>query len=412
MPSLWLINQFANTPDLPGHTRHYDIAVGLNKRSWEVDVFASDFNLSERRFKRLKGIQLYLIENIFEIRWFWIRVFPYSKNDWKRSMNMLSFCIHIFITLFFKLQIEKPHNQKIDCILASSPQLPAAFICLLIAKLFKIPFVFEVRDLWPQVLIDQGGKSPKSLLVRLLAFMEKELYTNSNYVVVLASGSEPYVRRKGAKKVKWLPNGPNLNDFKLFQLPRENDGFNPGRPFRILYAGAHSDSNGLDNVIKAGLLLSKLPIQFIFIGDGPQKTTLIKQAAGLKNFKFLDPIPKSLMPENLANSDAILLSLKDVPVYKYGVSPNKLYDAYAIARPVITTVLGAVNSEVEMNNLGVTAPPGDPQSLAKSIEKLFKTPFKEREMMAMRARNLAENVYSREKVINSYDELLKEVIGK
>jgi glycosyltransferase involved in cell wall biosynthesis len=184
--------------------------------------------------------------------------------------------------------------------------------------------------------------------------------------------------------------------------------------FTVLYAGAHGDANALDNVIEAARLLEqdmKSSIRFVFVGDGPEKQALILQAEGLSNVHFENPVPKSQIPALMAKADAILLSLRDVPLFRYGVSPNKLYDAYALGRPVITTVAGAINEEVEEHRLGVTAVPGDPQALAIAIQNLASTPHNEREAMAHRARRLAETTYSRQRINARYDELLREVIA-
>ena len=107
----------------------------------------------------------------------------------------------------------------------------------------------------------------------------------------------------------------------------------------------------------------------------------------------------------------ILLSLKDVPLFRYGVSPNKLYDAYALGRPVITTVAGAINAEVEDYRLGETAPPGDPKALAAAIMRLMETPKSERQAMANRAIELAHSTYSRQRINSEYNALLRGVIA-
>jgi glycosyltransferase involved in cell wall biosynthesis len=109
----------------------------------------------------------------------------------------------------------------------------------------------------------------------------------------------------------------------------------------------------------------------------------------------------------MEEADAILVSLRDVPLFRYGVSPNKLYDAYSIGRPVVTTVAGSINSEVELHGLGVTAPPGDPLALARSIVQLAETPISERQNMARRGVSLAKSVYSRQRIISDYNTLLK-----
>ena len=141
-----------------------------------------------------------------------------------------------------------------------------------------------------------------------------------------------------------------------------------------------------------------------------KKQALIQLAAGLKNVVFSEPIPKTEMPARMEKIDAILLSLRDVPLFRYGVSPNKLYDAYAIGRPVITTVAGSINAEVETCRLGVTADPGDPQALADAILHLAQTPRAQREAMAERAIRLAHSTYSRQRINSEYNRLLREVL--
>ncbi len=407
MPRLWLINQFANTPDLPGHTRQYEVAAGLVGLGWRVGVFASDFNLTQRRYRRLHFPSLCSSERLSGIRWTWLWVSPYRKNNWKRQLNMLSFCLHLVLRLLPAALLGQMRGRAPNVILASSPQLPAAFTCLWIARLSGLPFVLEVRDLWPQVLIDQGGKTPDSLMVRLLGWMERHLYSNAHTVVVLAQGAERYVRERGARRTTWLPNGPDLELFAPQPLP-------PDQPtFTVLYAGAHGDANALEQVVSAARLLEQRnsPVRFQFIGDGPEKQTLIQLAADLKTVVFNDPVPKAEIPARMAQSDAILLSLRDVPLFRYGVSPNKLYDAYAIGRPVITTVAGSINAEVETHRLGVTAEPGDPQALADAILRLAQTPRAEREAMAERATQLAHSTYSRQRINAEYNRLLREVMA-
>jgi glycosyltransferase involved in cell wall biosynthesis len=408
MPRLWLINQFANTPALPGHTRQYEMAAGLVGYGWQVEVFASDFNLTQRRYRRLRFPRLWSSEQPAGIHWTWLWVSPYRHNNWQRQLNMLSFCIHLAVRLLPAALLGRLTGHAPDVILASSPQLPAAFTCLWIARLSGIPFVLEVRDLWPQVLIDQGGKRPDSPMVRLLAWMERQLYRQARTVVVLANGAERYVRERGAHHTNWLPNGPDLELFSPRPLP-------PKRPtFTVLYAGAHGDANALDNVIAAAHLLEQqqASVRFRFVGDGPEKQALIQKAKGLASVSFDNPIPKAEIPGLMAEADAILLSLRAVPLFRYGVSPNKLYDAYAIGRPVITTVAGAINAEVDENRLGVTAEPGNPEALAQAILQLAATPRSERQAMAERAIQLAHTTYSRQRINAELNALLRGVIAR
>tara|TARA_B100000886_G_scaffold296523_1_gene223783 strand:+ start:40089 stop:41327 length:1239 start_codon:yes stop_codon:yes gene_type:complete len=410
MSSIWIINQHANTLEMPGHTRQYEIAEGLYKKGWEIDIFSSDFNLSKRKFYYLRVLDLSRSEKIAGINWHWLKVFPYRKNNWRRYINIFSFSIHVF----FKLLIGIPHHylyqKSPQIILASSPQLPAAFISLLVAKLFKKPFILEVRDLYPQVLIDQGGNKSSSFYIKFLTTMEKFLYRNSSHIIVLAKGSKKYVKEKGGLNISWLPNGPNLNQFKCEKIKKEPKKFTFSEPFKIYYTGAHGEANSLYTVIDAARLLEKLPILLILVGDGPEKNDLIKYSKGLRNVIFKDSMPKKKIPHLLKDANAILITLKNVKLFRYGVSPNKLYDAYALSKPVITNIVGDINNEVESNYLGVTAKPEDPEALAIAIKKLFMKTPEERKKMSQNGRKIAEKIYSREKIINSYNQILKNII--
>ena len=153
-----------------------------------------------------------------------------------------------------------------------------------------------------------------------------------------------------------------------------------------------------------------MPILFVFIGDGPEKNKLIRISRKLNNIKFLDPIPKERIPSFIEKADAVLISLKNLLVFKYGISPNKLYDAYAIGRPVITTIEGAINDEVKKYNLGVACKAENPEILAGSIKKLFYLSREKRSEMGKRGRQLAERIYSREIINKKLDNLLKKYV--
>ena len=130
---LWIINQYSNIPEFPGHTRQYELSIGLSSKKWEVEVFSSDFNLNERKFKRLKGFKLFLVEKIKNVTWNWVKVFPYKKNNYLRYLNLISFCLNLLLILNLKTLRGKTYKKMPNIIIASSPQLPAAFLlfCLL-----------------------------------------------------------------------------------------------------------------------------------------------------------------------------------------------------------------------------------------------------------------------------------------
>ena len=164
----------------------------------------------------------------------------------------------IFDSYFYKILTFSLNKFKPDLIIASSPQILVSFCGLIIAKVFKKPFIFEVRDLWPQVLIDLGGQDPKNIFIRALSFIEYLLYREADSVIVLAKGSKKYVRAKGAKNIVWLPNGPDLKKFKNISNYINSENFNYANPFILIYAGAHGKANDLENVIKVSKYFKKL----------------------------------------------------------------------------------------------------------------------------------------------------------
>ena len=337
---------------------------------------------------------------------------PYKKNNIKRYLNIISFCLVFFIRQFFVLLTSFVFNSGPNVIIASSPQLPVAFLSLLLSKIFNKIFIFEVRDIWPQVLIDLGGYKSDSFFLRFLSFIECQLYKNSDCVVVLAKGAKKYVFDKGAKKVVWLPNGPDLKYFPALKLPIEPIIFTKKEPFQIIYTGAHGLANDLINIVETAKIMNNDPVRFTLVGDGPEKSNLILKSKNLDNIIFLPPVPKRLIPELISNYNAVLISLKDVPLFEYGISPNKLYDAYSLSRPVISTAKGFINKEIEDFQLGFTASPGNPKSLLKAIKKMLNSPRTEREQMGKRGRELAIKTYSRDKIKNLYSDLIIDLLNK
>ncbi len=392
---IWIINQFANTPDVPGHTRQYELGQFLVQQDCQVEIFASDYNLTQRKYRKLKFPQLWQQEDLQGLKWHWLYATAYQVNNWRRYVNMLSFCLTFFLISLFK--------PKPDLIIGSSPQLLAVFTAWSLAKIRGTKFYFEVRDLWPQVLIELGGKSPDSLLVRLLAAVESLLYQKSDRVIVLAAGAVDYVSKRGAMQVSWLPNGPNTEQFKVgltLELAKARYQIAPER-ICLMYTGAHGTANSLETIVEAARLLDKSnPYKFLIllVGDGPEKDKLIEQAKGIECLEFRPPVSKQEIPQLLQATDGLLITLKDIPLFRYGVSPNKLYDYYAVGKPAIAAVGGAVNREIEENQLGFTAEPEDVQGLANAILKLADTPIEERDKMGKRGQALIDSTYSRVQV--------------
>lgn len=391
-PRIWIIEQHTLPPGYPGGTRHFHIGEELVAQGFDVEVMTSDFHISKREHLKLCWPRLKMAESFGELRWTWLWASGYQRNNWKRYMNILTFAGTMALTTMFR--------RKPDVMIGSSPHLLAAYAAYLMAKLRRVPFYIEIRDLWPQTLIDMGGKSEDSRMVRLLAWLERKLYTNADRVLLLAEEAVDYVVERGAKRenVLWVPNGVEL--FALDSLPtssaaREKHKIDQGR-FVLMYTGAHGAANSLATTVEAARLLDQdAPGKFriLLVGDGIEKAKLLEQGAEIECLEFREAIPKRELRTLLHAADALILTLLDVPVFHYGVSPRKLYDYYAAGKPVIVNVEGQITREVTDSACGFCAPPENPRALADAMLKMADLSADALSEMGKRSRALAESTY-------------------
>lgn len=379
LSEVWWINQYAITPDLPGGTRHYDLGVELAKRGFQVKIFASDLHLALRKRTKLGPDELYRVETRDGIEFVWVQSAEYETNNWRRTWNMLSFSRNV---MRVARQLEK--NGRPSVVIGSSPHPFAALAAERLAARYGSRFVLELRDLWPQALIDMGGLSEWHPAVMGMRALEKYLYARARSLIVLAQGSTKYLadRAVASNRVLFLPNGVHLGHFRPSvsrEEARREYGFTR---FTVVYAGAHGPANSLETVVHAAKLLRDVPVEFVLVGDGPSKGRLVELAEkeGAANVRFLAPVPKRDVVNLLSAADAGVITLKKAKAFEYGISPNKLFDYMAAALPIICSVPGDTADMVREANAGLTSVPEDPVSLAASV----------REMMACSAGQRAE----------------------
>jgi glycosyltransferase involved in cell wall biosynthesis len=379
-----IINQYAIPPVEAGITRHYSLAKELIVRGHQVHILAANFN-HQTKAPIVKNSPERIFSQVYdEVPFIFVNVPEYQGNSPARVINMLSFTKQILHNRYFK-SIESP-----DVVIGSSPHPFAAWVAQRLAQRWGVPFIFEVRDLWPQSIIDLGRISPRHPAIRFLARLEKYLYNHAAKIVTLAPAAHVYIKSVGIDpdKVVWIPNGI---DFSLYNQVSKR---NRNERFTVMYAGVHGLANGLDTIIKSAEILNKNygdKILFRLVGDGPQKGYLKEAAAKkqLSNVQFDDPVPKREIPDILGQADAFIMLLKDSPVFRWGISPNKLYDYLCSYRPVIFGV-NAFNNPVEDAGAGVTVPPEDPEELAKAVLKLYHMTPTDREQMGINGRKYVE----------------------
>jgi glycosyltransferase involved in cell wall biosynthesis len=360
--NIWILNHHAVTPDMSGGTRHYDFAKELIKRGHIVTIIASSFHYSKYKEMREYKNRDYLIENIDGIEFIWFKTPPYFNNGFKRVINMLSYTKKA-IFLLPKLKLDKP-----DIIIGSSVHLFAVYAALRLSKRYKIPFVMEVRDLWPQTLIDMG-MSKYHPFIMILSLLEKYLYKKSDKIITLLPKANQYIEKLGidSEKIVWISNGTNPASYS-------SDNFNillKSNKFNVLYTGTHGFANSLDLLIDAAdILKSEKSIFFTLVGDGPLKERLRKKAdeLGLDNIEFIPSVSKKEVFDYLTCADLLYVGLKDLPLYRYGMSMNKVFDYMAAKKPVLF-VSNIKDNIIKKAEAGTVIEHEDAYAVAKSIKE-------------------------------------------
>ncbi len=380
-----MLNHYAQEPGCAGGTRHYSLARHLSTHGWIATVIAASTEFNTGR-QRLSDREATRISDFDGVRFLWVRTPAYEGNGWGRMMNMLAYTIRVLLPWTTK-RLARP-----DVVIGSSVHPFAAMSGALLASRFDVPFVFEVRDLWPQTLIDLGRLQEDSLVTRLLRTLEKWLYRQADRIVVLLPQADKYIVPLGvpADKIVWIPNGVELDGYSEPAQPAVRD------TFTLMYFGAHGQANGLEIVLKAMALLQARAdmghVRLHMIGDGPLKLSLIAMAKklNLNNVKFFDPVPKQEIPGLATVADAFVICVKDLPrLYRFGISMNKLFDYMAAARPTIIAS-AAINNPIRDAGAGLTVKPDNPVLMAEAIAAIALMSAEERAALGRAGRAYVE----------------------
>lgn len=305
---------------------------------------------------------------------------------------------------------------RYDLVYATSPPLFAGLAGLVPAISRRIPFVFEVRDLWPESAVALGELS-STRAIRLAEKVEQLLYARASRIVVVTSGIRNRLLDRGLpeEKVALIPNGANTDHFRYDEQGRARvrQGLGLTDKFVALYAGIHGLAQGLETIVEtAKLLRNRQEIAFVFVGEGPKKAHLLKlkEERGLDNLTFLPEVPTSEMPAYLSAADCSIVPLRDEAVF-YGALPSKMFEAWACSRPVALSAAGEAAQVLTEAGAGIVARPEDPTDLARAVQSLA-TNRSEAEEMGRRGRRYVEANYSRREAARKLEALLRREISK
>jgi len=397
---------------MAGGTRHYMLGRGLVGRGYDVTIFASSFAHLPCTGTKLAGKDEWRIEEVDGIKFVWLKTTPYRFSNWRRIVSWCSYMLAVLRMapkLVRRNQVEVP-----DVILGSSVHMLAVYAAYRLSRKFGCPFVAEIRDLWPQTLVDMGKLSQHHPLTLALRQLERFLYLRADKIIMLMPLGHVYAHSIGipTEKIVWIPNGVDLS---LYSGGEASEKTGCENTFTLTYAGGHGHANALEVLLAAAKIAQdsgRKDIRFVLVGDGPEKANLVamKEQWELSNVEFRDPVPQRLIPEVFREADALVVVLRDLPLYEYGISLNKLHEYFAAMRPVLLAG-NPGNNIVQEAECGITVPAGNPQALAEAVIHLADLPQEMRCAMARRGRTYVEQHHDFEVLAERLQEVMEGLGG-
>ncbi len=366
-----LIHQAFVSLDEAGGTRHFEFARYLVERGHRVTVITSGVSYltganQVDKETSTQGEDLRVLKAG--------TVGGLHRSFLMRLINFLSFTASSFL-----IGLGVKH---VDLVWGTSPPIFQAVTAWALARIKRVPFLLEVRDLWPAFAVAVGVLRNRPLIAAS-EWLERFLYRHADRIMLNSPGFRAHVQARGGHDIEVVPNGA---DASMFDPAGDGAQFRKQHrlqeKFVVLYAGAHGLSNDLGVVLQAAdQLREDKKIAVVLLGDGKDKQTLQNEASQMKldNVIFVPPLPKAQMAEALAAADACLAILKPLKLYAT-VYPNKVFDYLAAGRPVLVAIDGPIREVVEQAGAGVFVPPGDPAALVAAVRKLAANPAAARRM--------------------------------
>lgn len=407
---IWIINHYASTPATGIGGRHHNFARLLAQRGHQVTVIAA------RRHHILRDADAStaapFIEEIDGYRFVRLTVPRYAgAHDKRRVLAWFCFCFALLANAW-RL------GPRPDAILISSLSLVAYLPAEILARWYKARLIFEVRDLWPLSLTLLDGVSPKHPFVRFLQWIENRAYQRADQTIATLPAAKNHMLKHGleAARFAWVPNGVRGSEMALSAEERKHPSLRAIEAlardhFVITYTGTLGQANALEGLLEALAILKRQArdqgLAVALVGQGALKAKLQAraQAQGLSALHFLEPVSPALVPALLAASQACILCWNDQPLYRFGISANKLAEYMMAGRPIIHAYSGACDPVADYN-LGLSVPAEDSAALAEALRVLADTPADQRRAMGAAAKELAERCYSFEALLPRYEALI------
>lgn len=327
---VWIVNHYASRPD-EAAIRHFALARELLAHGWSGSIIGCSVQHYTGK-QRLKGWRISSTEAIGGVAFRWLRMPTYRTNGIMRVVNMVGFAA------FLLLPSATRDLQAPDVIVGSTVHPLAAWAASRLARRRRVPFVFEIRDLWPETLIELGAIRRNGVVARGLRRLELSMCNRADMIVTTMPFAYEYLNALGIarEKIRWISNGVASRDFEV--TPGATVAV-PPRPFTFMYFGALGRANRVEDLVDAfAATRFERDTRLRVIGSGPLRDAIVRKV-GLAciggRVSIEDRVPRGELPGLAAQSDCLVLGVLDTRLYDYGVSLNKLFEYMAAAKPII-----------------------------------------------------------------------------
>lgn len=362
--NILLINHYAGSPAYGMEYRPFYMAREWVRMGHRVTIVGADFSHLRSR-QPDAGIEL-----VEGIRYVWLSTPAYQGNGIGRVRNMLSFVRQLFFRHTYIVGENLP-----DVVIASSTYPLDIYPATALARKYQAQLVYEVHDLWPLSPMELGGMSKYHPFIMVMQKAEDYAYHHVDRVVSLLPKAELHMLERGLPvgKFQCVPNGIAVEEWYMQQAVAQGQRtalqkLRKNGVFMVLYAGAHGIANALKYLILAAELLKNQKIGIVLLGNGQEKSNLQQLVAErhIQNVSFLPAVGKNCVPDLLNFADVLYIGLQRQPLFRFGVSPNKMFDYMMAEKPIISAI-DAGNDLVAEAGCGISIPAGDSEAIAEAI---------------------------------------------
>jgi len=334
---------------------------------------------------------------------------PYhSTKPFLRMVNYLSFMVSAPLGAFF--------TPKVDVMYVWHPPLTIGLAAWVISKIKRVPFIYDVQDIWGHFTVLSGMVKEGSLTIKIIRRLEKWVCSQADHLIVQTEAGRDYFVERGVKEER-IAILPHWIDEQMFaeagnaERERLREEMNWQDEFIVLFAGNLGIVQGLDSVVEAARRIPNGKARIVFVGDGTDKPRLERIAEELKvgdKLQFVDRQPIERMPAFMAAADALLINLKKSEFTKF-VIPSKTVAYLASGKPILMSAGGASEDLIREAGAGLTVEPDDSEKLAEAIDEMCRMSKEELGKLGTNGRDFLLKYLSKNKVIAEYENLIKTV---